>query len=261
VKLSIITVNLNNASGLSQTIDSIIRQDYNNFELIIIDGGSTDGSLNVIQRNEKNIALFRSEKDYGIYNGMNKGIKEASGEYCLFLNSGDIFSSPTILSQIFSLYLKEDIVYCDSYRFSKAQNKAFRITEPDELSLYHFYKSSICHQATFIKRDLFNNLGFYNENNKIASDWEFNIKAIIFHDCSIRHIEIPVVYFDDSGISNSNVRLSEVERELILQNLVPKRILMDMNTMLEQENELRIIKRSLLFRINKKLFKILKIFS
>ncbi len=223
LKLSIITVNLNNAGGLRTTIDSVITQTYTNFEHIIIDGGSTDGSVEVIKEYE---ALYQSkqrhlywvsEPDKGIYNGMNKGIKVAKGEYCLFLNSGDNLHTKRTFEKTFEIRFNQDIVYCNL----NTPNKL--ITYPHELTLNFFFNDSLAHPATFIKKDLFNSIGVYNENYKIVSDWEFFIKAIINAQCSYKHLDICLSNFEFGGISNSNSakHIREGERKNILKTEFP----------------------------------------
>jgi len=110
-KLSIITVNLNNAEGLRKTIESVVSQTYTDYEYIIIDGGSTDGCVEIIKQYEDKITYWVSEPDKGIYNAMNKGILKAKGEYCQFLNSGDWLIKESILHDIFSILPIADIIY------------------------------------------------------------------------------------------------------------------------------------------------------
>lgn len=258
LQLSIITINLNNDSGLNKTIKSVIEQTYKKFELIVIDGGSTDNSINVIKQFSKHISFWVSEKDPGIYSAMNKGIKIAQGNYCLFLNSGDFFYSSETLFKIFPLELSEDIVYGDYFRFDKFKENGFFIIEPDKLSLYHFFIKSICHQSTFIKRELFKKYGYYNEQLQIVSDWEFYIKAIIINDCKTKHINIPIVYFDAQGLSNTNKEISLKEREVVLNQLFPKRVIADLHRLELLENELLMINKSFVFRVKRKLKKMLK---
>lgn len=100
MKVSIITVNFNNAVGLERTIESVVRQPKELYEYIIIDGGSTDGSVEIIKKYEQYVTYWTSEKDNGIYDAMNKGIKEASGDFCNFLNSGDCYHDARVLSNL-----------------------------------------------------------------------------------------------------------------------------------------------------------------
>ena len=109
VKITIITINFNNCEGLGKTIDSVVSQSCHDYEYIVIDGGSTDGSVNVIKDNADNIDYWVSEKDDGIYNAMNKGIDHATGEYCLFLNSGDTLHDCEVIASVVPV-LEADIV-------------------------------------------------------------------------------------------------------------------------------------------------------
>ena len=110
-KLSIITINYNNADGLQKTIKSVISQTFKNFEYIIIDGHSSDKSIDVIKENENYFAYWCSEKDRGIYDAQNKGIQKAKGDYLLFLNSGDCLENEKVLEKVFALTPKEDLLY------------------------------------------------------------------------------------------------------------------------------------------------------
>ena len=112
-QISIITINYNNASGLEKTIRSVVEQTYNEYEYIIIDGASSDKSKEVIQEYQRYIDFWCSEKDSGIYNAMNKGIQKASGEYLLFLNSGDVLNNSAVLADIHGFLSGEDFVYGD----------------------------------------------------------------------------------------------------------------------------------------------------
>ncbi|PWD97758.1 glycosyltransferase family 2 protein [Marinilabilia rubra] len=218
LKLSIITVNLNNANGLHKTIDSVINQTYTNFEHIIIDGYSTDDSVKVIKKyealykNKQRHLYWISEPDKGIYNGMNKGIKVAKGEYCLFLNSGDWLLNSDILKLVLKDNAIEDILYGDIM----LENGDY--TYPDSLSFYDFYTASIGHPASFIKTDLLFKLGLYNERFKIVSDWEFFLKALFINRCSYRHIRLFTTFFAPGGFSTQKkmTDLHKKERTQVL---------------------------------------------
>jgi glycosyltransferase involved in cell wall biosynthesis len=203
LKLSIITINLNNAQGLQKTIASVINQTFTDYEYIIIDGGSTDGSVEIIKQYANKATYWVSEPDKGIYNAMNKGIKQAKGEYCLFLNSGDWLINNSGLQQFFALKPTEDIAYCD-IKTEKGINKY-----PDKLNFLFFLCGSIGHPAAFIKTKLFTEIGLYNENRKIVSDWEFFLKAIFDLKCSYKHYAYILTFFDLNGISTTNVHFDE----------------------------------------------------
>lgn len=228
LKLSIITVCRNNRQGLEATILSVVKQSYSSYEFIIVDGASDDGTIDLIKQYESQIDWWVSEKDSGIYNAMNKGIQKATGEYCLFLNSGDCLSSTNILEKVFAEDHKADIVYGNLIR--KKGDRNYRITQyPDKLTLYNFFAPipSIHHQASFIKRSLFDKFGFYREDFKIISDWEFFFKAIILNNCTTKHIEQNITIFDSFGISSNSNYSESKERIQILNNHFPPRVIED----------------------------------
>lgn len=201
MKLSIITVNRNNAAGLDQTIQSVIKQTFRDFEYIIIDGASTDQSVEVIKKYSANISYWVSEKDSGIYNAMNKGIRRASGEYLFFLNSGDIFLTDDSLKQFFDLGYEEDILYADI--FCKKDDTCFRHQPPDILTAGYLFHGTLPHQSTFIKNQLFHIIGPYNEQLEITADHDFFQNAILKHDCSYRHVSIVLSVYALDGLSSN----------------------------------------------------------
>ena len=223
--LSIITVNLNNASGLQKTIESVISQTFIDYEYIIIDGGSTDGSVEVIKQYENKISYWVSEPDKGIYNAMNKGIRKAKGEYIIFMNSGDCFASD-VLIKVYN-QLTSDIV-CGNATLTLNNGKKWVFDSPksNDLSLYRFFYSSLPHQASFFKKILFQN-NLYNENYKIVSDWEFFIKRLIFDNCSYHHIDTLIADTEPGGISSNRTPNHEEERLRVLEQLLPSRIIKD----------------------------------
>ena len=228
MKLSIITVNLNNKEGFQKSCDSIISQTFEDFEWIVIDGGSTDGSKELIEKYQNHITYWVSEPDTGIYNAMNKGIKVANGEYLQFLNSGDYFVSRRTLSKIFSLNVNEDILYGKVLNSTnkKAYYNSFQNKRIYCSDLYH---STICHQASFIKKSLFGQIGYYDESLKITSDWKFTFEAILIHKCSYKFINIDVVYYDPYGISSSNQETTVKERLDYLTQYLPDFVIDDYN--------------------------------
>ena len=196
-KLSIITVNLNNKTGLEKTIKSVLCQTFSDYEFILIDGNSADGSVEIIKQYQDKINFWVSEPDTGVYNAMNKGVAKATGEYCLFLNSADTLYDETALSKAFADNHEEDILYGDSL------NRNILCTYPENLTWGYFFNNPILHQATFIKRNLFEKYGLYDENYKIVADWEFFIKAILCNKCSYHYLKGQIIVaFDMEGMSN-----------------------------------------------------------
>jgi len=209
MKLSVITINFNNRNGLEKTILSIINQTYNSIEYIVIDGGSTDGSVEIIKQYAPEIDYWISERDAGIYNAMNKGIVKATGDYLLFMNSGDSLVDCFVLEKFTSFEFSEDIVYGNVYFTGGSEKSAW--CPPAKLTFNHFVENSIPHQASFIKRKLFNTVGLYDEQLKISSDWKFFLDAIIKFKCTYKKVELYIADFDVNGLSN-NSALVESEK-------------------------------------------------
>ena len=221
-KISIITVNFNNKLGLAYTINSVLNQTYKNFEFIIIDGGSTDGSKDIIDLYQEKITYSVSETDNGVYSAMNKGIKIAKGEFLLFLNSGDLLANATVLENVENqLNCSFGIIYGDA-NYLETKNNIIR-NYPDELSFNFFLKHNLSHQSTFIRRSLFNEFFFYNEDYKIVSDWEFFIYTICIENVSYKHINLVICNYDTTGVSSilTNHKLMHGEREQVLQKYFP----------------------------------------
>lgn len=225
MKLSIISVNYNDATGLERTIESIISQTFHDFEFIVIDGGSTDGSVDVINKYKTHINYWVSEPDGGIYQGMNKGLFQAKGDYINFMNSGDCFHAPDVLEHIFSLNTEADII-TGTHVGSPHPNIG-----KNGITMYDLCTGAVDHQASFIKREVAL-CHPYDEKYKIVSDWKFFIEALVLDNCSFFYTDTIVVDVDMTGISNTNNRLNNLEREAVLKELLPERILADYKLMM-----------------------------
>ena len=221
-RLSIITINYNNAEGLKKTLQSVINQSCNDFEYIVIDGNSNDGSKEIISQYSKNITHFVSEKDSGIYNAMNKGIKIATGEYFLFLNSGDELENEKVVEKSLSSLAFFDLISGNMIYSTDGIPKTL-FTPPNEVNLAYFLHSFLPHPSTFIKKELFQNIGLYNENLKVISDWEFFLKAVVIHQAKYNHLDEVISNFDNSGISSNpeSENLIKKEKAEVYQNLFP----------------------------------------
>lgn len=236
MKLSIITINFNNRGGLKKTIDSIISQSFKDFEWIVIDGASTDGSKELIEHYSEFISYWVSEPDKGIYNAMNKGIKVAKGEYLLFLNSGDWLCDDTSLERCFSHSFWADIIYGDLFFVDKNGNRDL-YHYPQVLSLRFLYNYSLGHNATFIRRDIIQSC-FYDESYEIVSDWAFFLKKAL-NNCSFEHISETVSCFDTTGISSEYAQLVQEERSIVINEVFPSVIIQDYKMMDEMEERLK----------------------
>ena len=199
MKLSIITINKNNAVGLERTCQSVTWQTFEDFEWIVIDGASDDNSVDIIRKYAHKMAYWVSESDTGVYNAMNKGINLAKGDYCLFLNSGDWLFSPYILKIVFTRIadIEADIFYGD-YLFPD-----FTIWKvPEKLTMDFFYTSgSISHQNALIKRSLFFEHGFYDENFATISDAIFFMKELWLYHSKFHFINTKISINDNFVLS------------------------------------------------------------
>ena len=213
MKLSVITINYNNKEGLKKTIESVVSQIYQDFEYIVVDGGSTDGSIDIIREYDKHIDFWISEPDRGIYNAMNKGIKFSHGEFCLFLNSGDCLLSSTSISQVFPLIPRN----IDIFSFKNPNLKHSWCFQENAISFYYVYRYSLWHSNTFIKRELLVRLGGYNESFRIVSDWEFFLKALFLEGCTIAFFSTQIAQNEPDGIS-AHGRTQKSNRYVFLGN-------------------------------------------
>ncbi|MFV8342092.1 glycosyltransferase family 2 protein [Flavobacterium sp. XS2P39] len=217
-KLSIITINYNNLEGLKKTMESVVNQTWREFEYIIIDGSSTDGSAAYIESQRGKIDYWISESDTGVYNAMNKGILKATGEYLLFLNSGDHLYSNTILQENVKHLQNYDLIY-----FSievTGDNTSEIVSYPEKLRFSDFYYGTLCHQSTFIKTDLFGKFGLYDENLKIVSDWKFFILALFKYNCSYFKVDAILATYYLDGISSdvANIKVLYEERQEVFNS-------------------------------------------
>ena len=228
-KLSVITINFNNRNGLRKTIESVVNQTCKDFEYIVIDGGSTDGSVDVIKEYAGSIDYWVSERDRGCYHAMNKGAKIAQGEYVIFMNSGDGFYTNDVIDAFVKENPTEDVLCGDMFLSLGCVNYV-----PTELTFRYFYEGNLPHQACFIKTSLQKKYP-YNENLKIVSDYEFFLRILILENGTFRKINHIISFFDFNGISSENTGLHLREREAVQQSMFPSRVLEDyrLNTTLD----------------------------
>jgi glycosyltransferase involved in cell wall biosynthesis len=264
VKFSIITINLNNKAGLTKTIESVIHQTYTDFEYIVIDGDSRDGSKAVIQQYQDKIDYWVSEPDAGIYQAMNKGIKVAQGEFLLFLNSGDWLMQDNALSNVIKLLSEEDVICsCDIILC----NDTSSVTKeaPNEIRMVGFLDDFyLPHQSTFIHRSAFDKCGLYKEEYRFVSDWIFFIEVLVINNQSYRRLPLPLTYFDTNGVSCQAAFHEAIlsERTQALQALFPKILIEDFILLREERNQISSTRFELLKKIEKSRFgrRILQIF-
>jgi glycosyltransferase involved in cell wall biosynthesis len=222
-KISVITVNYNNKVGLEKTINSVVKQTYKNFEYIVIDGDSNDGSKQLITTYNDKLAHAVSEADNGIYHAMNKGIEIATGDYILFLNSGDCLFDENVLSQVAEAMTDGLDIYYGDIIYDEIHQQHKR-TFPEKLTFAFFYEQNLSHQASFIRSSLFTDIFYYNEDFKIVSDWEFFTYAICKREASYKHLDFVVTIYDATGISSNqdNHPMMYKEREASLNRYFPE---------------------------------------
>ncbi|AWG25933.1 glycosyltransferase family 2 protein [Flavobacterium kingsejongi] len=202
-KISVITINYNDKEGLEKTLQNVTNQKNADFEFIVIDGASSDGSKELIEHYADKIDYWISEPDKGIYNAMNKGILAAKGDFLIFMNSRDTFYDENVLATVSGqLTADHGIYYGDTFMLKT--NSKRRKTFPEKLSFSFFYSSCINHQSTFIKRQLFFDHFLYNESYKIVADWEFFIYTICHQNVPYKYLNCLISNYDYTGISSTN---------------------------------------------------------
>ncbi len=231
--LSIITV-CYNEKNLKRTCESIVGQTFQDFEWLVIDGGSDQETLSILEKYKSRMNVFISEKDTGVYNAMNKGIERASGVWLNFMNAGDTFFNNTTLEKIFTEAVKNDSVGDCSfndfsadilYGISKVCNgnhTSFLQKFPKENRLNHTFWQSNCinHQACFFKKELFEKFGPYNEKYKIRADFE-KMLCFLKNGCKFGRLESIVSNFYTDGISSKNTKLLQAETDEIMAEYYP----------------------------------------
>lgn len=268
IRLSIITITYNNLAGLRKTAESVLLQTVSDFEWIIIDGASTDGTkayLDTIQDNSviepantaNNLQITNcklqiiSEPDAGIYNAMNKGIRLAQGEYIQILNAGDCLAATDVTERMLNALTEQtakagqpiDILYGNMLKVD-GKGKLIGKSGYTEYSLRQFYSSTLNHDCAYIRRALFDDdhYGLYDENLRIVSDWKWYLQAIGLGKVRPVYADIDVTIFDGGGISETNLPLRAQERRRVLEEVLPPAVLWDYDHHafdMEQMNRLR----------------------
>jgi glycosyltransferase involved in cell wall biosynthesis len=213
--ISIITINYNNKKGLGRTIESVVKQTISDYEYILIDGGSTDGSIDTIQQHQNKLAYWVSEKDNGIYDAINKGIQKATGRYLLFLNSGDCFINPITLAAVNEAMQsdKYDIIYGNSIF---TNGKAIRYN-PFPLSLLNVLRLGISHQAFFLKKELFSKAGLYNTAYKVVADSCHLITCLVKYNATSLYVNTIIAEIEPDGISMASTGQNRKEQQLFMR--------------------------------------------
>lgn len=223
MKLSIITINWNNREGLRQTMDNVLSQTARDqFEYVVVDGGADDGSGEMLEKEyDGKLDKWTSQPIKPIYRKMNMGVQMATGDYCLFLNSGDALNDPDVVKDVLPhLDGSHDMVIGTIFE-GKSRTRV-----PDVITYLWMYKASIPHSAAFIRRELLLQRP-YDENLVIVSDWKFFLQTLILDNVSYKLIDRDISYFDQTGISSTRPLQVEEERRKVLDELIPPRITFD----------------------------------
>ena len=235
MKLSIITINYNNNEGLRKTIRSVLSQSFQDYEWIVIDGGSTDGSKELLEQYKESFAYWVSESDRGIYHAMNKGIAQAHGEYCQFLNSGDYFIDGDVLSKVFSCELV-DVNYGDQWCMKDNKVVEHR-TYPEQIHLPYLFAAPLGHQASFFRTALVKD-HLYKEQYTISADRAFFLELYVA-GARFKHLSIPIVYFDTDGIGSNEKTKAERRKQFfqIKREFFSDQVVKDIEQLISKSNE------------------------
>lgn len=233
MKLSIVTINRNNSIGLGKTLDSVSAQSFRDFEYIVIDGASTDNSVEVIRKKEHEYTDLKwiSEPDKGIYNAMNKGLRMATGDYIQILNSGDALVGKDVVERMLSALEEKnnpEILYGNmlkSFPDGKlVRDRGFAGKMPTMLS---FIRGTLNHDPVYIRRSLFEQFGYYREDLPITADWRWYVEAIPFGGVRPAYVDIDVTVFDMTGVSETQIEKREKERDEELRRILPPGVYQD----------------------------------
>ncbi len=220
------------------------------FEYIVVDGASKDGSIDVIKEYAirfGNRMKWISEPDKGIYNAMNKGIGMASGEYVQFLNSGDTLASDDVTDRML-VELNNNgnpsILYGNMLKdMPGGYYLKDRCFAGKDITFLGFYSGTLNHSPAYIRRDLFDKYGYYDEDLKIVADWKWYLQAIILGEERPVYTDIDVTVFDMNGISETNKALDKAERKKVLEELINPTILADYDQWAKSIDQMKRIKR------------------
>ena len=231
MKYSIITVNYNNHEGLRKTIESVIHQTFRDFEFIVIDGGSTDGSVDLLKEYDAQIDYWVSESDGGIYQGMNKGIRKAKGDFLNFMNSGDCFYDNDVLSHVDAQNNGDaDIITGRDYHYSEKRHSGHVSIQPPRVSMITFFTSTLDHQSSFIRHSLFKDSP-YREDYRLVSDWIFFTEKAVSESKRVQFIPDIVCRREEGGISEQQRQRNRKEINQWLHEYLPQGVYDDYATL------------------------------
>ncbi len=208
LKVSVITVCLNAAATIEATLQSVYAQTYPHVEHVIIDGASTDGTLDILARYHDHIACLVSEKDDGLYHAMNKGLRRATGDVIIFMNANDTFADPTVIETVVGYFRRNPaamIIYGDA--LLKSSEQIMPGPQPARLSRWRLWAGTVCHQAIFARRSAFARTGYFDESLPVAADWDWLARAVLVDHLSTLHVALDVCVFTLGGFCADRARL------------------------------------------------------
>ena len=209
MKVSIITVSFNSAKTIANTIESVLSQDFPEIEYIIVDGHSSDGTVNIIRQYENRISKWISEKDQGMYDAMNKGIAMATGDVIGILNSDDVYINNKVISQMMTLLQEKNaqVVFADLILVDQNDdNKVLRYYDSS-----HFHPSKFrwgwmpAHPTVFVRRELYKSVGPFSTAYQIAADYEMLIRMLAIQKATYAYLPKPVVRMRSGGASTAGL--------------------------------------------------------
>jgi glycosyltransferase involved in cell wall biosynthesis len=221
LKISIITVVWNNASTIRDAIDSVLGQTYDNIEYIVVDGASTDGTVEIVQSYDDKISKFVSEKDKGLYDAMNKGIRLATGNVIGILNSDDFYIDEFVIENVVKEFEEKqcDSVYADLV-FVKPENldKVVRYYDSSHFSPSKFaYGWMPAHPTFFVKREFYEKYGVFKTDYKIAADYELLTRFLAKNKISYSYMKEPIVKMRIGGASTSGIKSNYILNKEIIR--------------------------------------------
>lgn len=218
--VSVITVVFNGAGHLEAAINAVASQTYPHIQHIVIDGGSTDGSVAIIERNQAKLAHWKSEPDRGLYDAMNKGIDAVTDpeSYVLFANADDTLFSPDAIEQVMAKSAGEDLVY-GKMVFSDGEISGML---GREVKLEDLARETLCHPATFVKRRVFDKVGKFDTSFRIAADYDFIVRCFSA-GVTTRFVDVVVSNMRMGGLSDDRFMLSCSERKEVIRRRFPFR--------------------------------------
>lgn len=207
MKVTIITVCKNAQDTIERTIQSVIAQDYQDIEYLIIDGGSTDETLNIVNQYRRQIDTIISEPDKGLYYAMNKGIEKSNGDILYFLNSGDMLFKTNTISTVVKVFEKNkvDIIYGNIVLYNPNQPQKLIIRSQKNISNFFLGHDTIYHQSIFTKKHIFVKYGKFNTQYKLLSDYEWILRLFIKHKVSNHYLNQIVAKFLRGGLSFNEI--------------------------------------------------------